>query len=806
MIESVSKIRIEDFDYPLPEERIALHPLERRDACKLLVANAAGKISHHIFSDLPLFLRPDTLIVANETKVIHARTVFEKPSGAKIEIFLLEPASPSDYVTNFESRHSCSWICLIGNRKRWKEGVLEKKLELGPGKEPVTLSAQMGCEVEGNGVEVRFRWDNDSFSFAEILEAAGHIPIPPYLKRDSEKSDDSDYQTVYGLTEGSVAAPTAGLHFTPELIGELRRSGDEFVTVTLHVGAGTFQPVKSEKIGDHPMHTEWISVSRATLRRVIAALENGRDILAVGTTSVRTLESLPYLGLLASKGCDLKVTQWMPYEEEYRRIDTLRSLHALDDYMKTAELEALETTTSIMIAPGFRWRVVNRLVTNFHQPKSTLLLLVSSFLGNDGEGNPRWRKVYDEALKDSYRFLSYGDACLFPRGRQDVELPLSKSMTLRAMVISAVNHPDSPYLIDRIPQECDDAAFLAEGLKKTMLSVLRPGSMSSPVYIGEGAAPLRFLVAYAASLPGAKVRITCAEGLQRRPVKPLVSALKEMGADIEFYDETDNWHIDVCGRKLAGGRLNVDGSFTSQYVSALLLASPLWLRPIELGDGGEVSVSRPYVRMTEKMMEQEEPRIETDWSAAAFFYEYAFVSKRNVGIACLTPPAESLQGDSAVCDIYTRLGVNTRFNPDGSAVIICDPALEPLLSQYTEDNPLCLDFTDFPDMAPSVAVALCYRGVPFRFSGVGHLRFKECDRLSVLYALLTKLGYGISIENENLVFNGEFRPLYEFPVEIDPSGDHRMAMAFYPLELQGMAVVLDKEVVRKSFPNFYQQF
>ena len=510
--------------------------------------------------------------------------------------------------------------------------------------------------------------------------------------------------------------------------------------------------------------------------------------------------------MLASKRRELKVTQWMPYEEEYRRIDTLRSLRALEDYMRSNGLEALEATTSIMIAPGFRWRVVNRLVTNFHQPKSTLLLLVSSFLGENGTGAPRWREIYDVALDEGYRFLSYGDACLFSRGPQSVELPLSKSMTLRALMISAVNNPDSLYLIDKIPQECDDAAYLAAALKTVMISLLAPGMTPMDVYIGEGAAPLRFLTAYAASLPGAKVSITCADALKKRPIEPLLLTLKEMGAALGFSDETDDWRITVYGKQLQGGKIQVDTSFTSQYISALMLSSPLWVQPLELDAEDTNAVSRPYIRMTEEMMKEENPKIETDWSAAAFFYEYAFIAKRTIEIGSLTPPAESLQGDAAVCDIYSRLGVNTQFHADGSASIVYDPALSALAEEYSEDRPLCIDFTDFPDMVPSVAVALCYGRVPFRFSGVSHLRFKECDRLGALHTLLVKLGYELNIEGENLVFNGEFKPLQEFPVEIDPYGDHRIAMAFYPLERLGMVEITDKEVVRKSFPNFYQQF
>lgn len=791
----VRKIRIEDFDYPLPEERIALHPLAQRDSCKLIAAGAEGKISHHIFSRLPMLIKPGTLIVANETKVIRARLEFIKETGAKIEIFLLEPLKPHDYATNFASTGGCSWICMVGNKKRWKEGSLTKEIEI-EGKK-VELRATEDKEDGG----IAFSWSDRAYSFAEIIEAAGNIPIPPYLKRKSEDSDAEDYQTVYSKTEGSVAAPTAGLHFTPELIEELRRSGDEFATVTLHVGAGTFQPVKSEEIGEHPMHNEWISVGRKTITCLIDALENGRDILAVGTTSVRTLESLPYLGVMLEEGKDggetgaMRVEQWMPYEERYRRIDTLGTLKSIRDYLSRHDLESLEANTSIMIAPGFRWRIVNRLITNFHQPKSTLLLLVSSFLG----GGRRWREIYDEALEKDYRFLSYGDACLFSRGPQSVQLPLSKSMLLRQATVFARQNPEK---LDEMQswRECDDVDYYVKALKKTIKSAEEDSR--EEIYIGEGAAPLRFLTAFAASYPGAKVKITCAEGLRRRPIRPLISALKKMGAEIEFTDDPDDWAITIDGRLLDGDKVEVEGNITSQYVSALMLALPGWRHK-------EAGVSRPYVRMTEKMIENPEVAIEADWSAAAFFYEYAYVMKKNVTVSSLTPPAESLQGDAACCDIFSMTGVNTEFRKsDGEtgreALLRYDADAVAMIRE--EEREIEYDFTDTPDLVPAVAVALCHGRVPFRLHGVGTLRYKESDRLGGLIRILTRLGYEIETDGNALEFNGEFRPMEEFPIEIDINGDHRMAMAFYPLELAGMVSIEDKSVVSKSFPNFYQQF
>lgn len=799
----IKKIRIDDFDYPLPEERIALHPLEKRDSCKLLLANASGKMTHSVFSRLPLFVEPDTLIIANETKVIRARLEFVKDTGARIEIFLLEPATPHDYVTSFAATEGCSWHCLVGNRKRWKEGTLSKRIEVG-GKD-VELSAAMVAEGE-----VRFDWSEPDCSFAEVLEAAGNIPIPPYLKRDSEESDTEDYQTVYSKTEGSVAAPTAGLHFTPELIDELRVSGNEFATVTLHVGAGTFQPVKSEEIGDHPMHSEWISVSRHTLFRLIGALENGRDILAVGTTSVRTLESLPYIGEQIRAGeKGPRVTQWMPYEARYARIDTIRSLRAITDYLRQNGLEALETTTSIMIAPGFRWRIVNRLITNFHQPKSTLLLLVSSFLGKERDGSERWLRLYEEALANGYRFLSYGDACLFSRGSQPVELPESKSMVLRAATIYACFCPEKLQDLDSLIL-CDDAEQYISALKQTIKSA-EGSSEPVDIHISEGATPLRFLIAFAASLPGSWIKVTCGERLRNRPLAPLISTLKDLGAEIECEDTQENWEVTIRGKKLKGGKIEIETTSTSQYLSALMLASLLWESPLEVPDLNAGTVSAPYIRMTREMMrayatERSGIRIEADWSATAFFLEYCLLTGREMLIEGLTKPDKSLQGDSVAARIFAAFGVEISFESveghENARVYLNSESLE---ARKSEGMWEC-DFREWPDLVPAVAVALCYRQIPFRLTGIGHLRHKESDRLMALESLLNKTGYGVSAGKDWLEFDGEFRPLNEFPITVEPYGDHRIAMAFYPLELLRMVNIEDKWVVSKSYPNFYQQF
>ena len=411
----VKDIKIELFDYLLPDEKIPRHPLAQRDACKLLLSRPDGIISHRRFHELPELLPPGTLLVCNDTKVINARISFRKPTGSRIEIFLLEPIDPSDYVLTFQTRGRCVWNCLVGNLKRWKEGTLDLEIFPDGSEKPVLLSARRLHSTEGNAHAIEFTWNDSSVSFASVVDAAGFIPIPPYLKRDSEKSDLSDYQTVYADAKGSVAAPTAGLHFTPDVLANLAAHNIPVDKVTLHVGAGTFQPVKADRIGDHPMHTETFHISAGVVADLIDRLSTGRPVAAVGTTSVRTLESLPLLGAMIARGdLSMHLGQWTAYDDTFRETDTLASLRTLLDYIRQSGEEGLDASTAIMIAPGFRWRIVDIMVTNFHQPQSTLLLLVSSFLGSDDDF-PRWRRLYEEALANDYRFLSYGDACLLFR-------------------------------------------------------------------------------------------------------------------------------------------------------------------------------------------------------------------------------------------------------------------------------------------------------------------------------------------------------------------------------------------------------
>ena len=421
---TTQQIRIADYNYTLPDERIAKFPLPRRDSSKLLVYNK-GRVSEDVFSNLPHYLPSGSLMVFNNTKVIQARLHFRKEApqpapapgtpgrkgmesrqdgrsphvpegqGALIEVFCLEPAQPSDYQLNFSQKGKVEWYCLVGNLKKWKEGPLRRII--GIDGTQVTLTCRR-VGLHGTSHTIEFEWDGD-YTWAELLDAVGELPIPPYLNRKTEESDKRTYQTVYSKIKGSVAAPTAGLHFTPEVLAAIDDAGIDREELTLHVGAGTFKPVKSEQIGEHDMHTEHIAVGRQTIEKLIA---HGGRATAVGTTSVRTLESLYYMGATGQ----LHVPQWIPYEQPAPDIPTLQALHNLLDYMDRHSLDVLHASTQIIIAPGYEYHIVERMVTNFHQPQSTLLLLVSAFVGGD------WRTIYDYALAHDFRFLSYGDSSL----------------------------------------------------------------------------------------------------------------------------------------------------------------------------------------------------------------------------------------------------------------------------------------------------------------------------------------------------------------------------------------------------------
>lgn len=412
-------IHISDYNYDLPDSRIAKFPVSPRDTSKLLVYRH-GEISDDIFYNLPKYLPQKSLMVFNNTKVIQARMHFRKETGALLEVFLMEPAAPTDYELMFKTRGECSWLCMVGNLKKWKEGSLVRTFDVAGS--TINFKATMRRDIidttsGGTNYWVDFAWDNPQVSFAEILDAVGELPIPPYLNRETQDSDKTTYQTVYSKIKGSVAAPTAGLHFTDKVLAAIDAAGVRREELTLHVGAGTFKPVKSEEIDGHTMHTEYVCVRRDTLQTL---LDYDCCAIAVGTTSVRTLESLYYMGVKLEANPDaaeedLHVCQWEPYEKadgtpvDGNLIDGITPQKAISNiiaWLDKNNLKTLHSSTQIIIAPGYEYKIVKVLVTNFHQPQSTLLLLVSAFLKGD------WRNVYDYALSHDFRFLSYGDSSI----------------------------------------------------------------------------------------------------------------------------------------------------------------------------------------------------------------------------------------------------------------------------------------------------------------------------------------------------------------------------------------------------------
>lgn len=395
-------IYIADYNYPLPDERIAKYPLPERDSSKLLVYRA-GEVKEDKFFNVGEYIVPDSLMIYNNTRVIQARLEFHKQSGARIEVFCLEPLAPHDYQLSLGSTTGCTWKCMVGNAKKWHSEGLEFRVErLG-----ITLRVFKESQI-GNTYAVRFEWDGEKVSFAEILDAVGELPIPPYLNRKTEESDLRTYQTVYSRIKGSVAAPTAGLHFTERVLADIRARGIETDEVTLHVGAGTFLPVKTADANEHTMHAEIIAVPREVIAHIQRKLGK---IVAVGTTSMRTLESLYFIGCqLAQRQevAEIHVDQFEPYEKEYT-MSAAEALQAILDYLDKTGQQTLHAATQIMIKPGYSFRIVDQLITNFHQPQSTLLLLVSAFVGGD------WKTIYDYALSHDFRFLSYGDSSILTR-------------------------------------------------------------------------------------------------------------------------------------------------------------------------------------------------------------------------------------------------------------------------------------------------------------------------------------------------------------------------------------------------------
>lgn len=400
----IPDIRIEDYNYPLPDERIAKYPLAERDSSKLL-RYIDGKIDEFVFRQIPELLPSDAVMVFNDTKVVPARLHFVRPTGARIEIFCLQPVKPEEYNISFAATSSCSWKCVIGNAKKWKGDILDLyNPENAPEIAEMAMKARLVSREGETGI-VEFSWSGGN-PFSRVLEICGTIPIPPYLNRESEAIDSERYQTLYAKFRGSVAAPTAGLHFTQAVLDAIRSKGIDIETVCLHVGAGTFLPVKNSEVAKHPMHREPFVVTLDFLKDL---RNSGKSVIAVGTTSVRTLESLYYIGVSCIEtGAPADVDQWAPYTREYEW-STEESLDAIIAYMEKNSLDKISAGTRIIIVPGFRFRIVDMLVTNFHQPESTLILLVSAFVGGD------WKTIYDYALSHDFRFLSYGDSSLLYR-------------------------------------------------------------------------------------------------------------------------------------------------------------------------------------------------------------------------------------------------------------------------------------------------------------------------------------------------------------------------------------------------------
>jgi S-adenosylmethionine:tRNA ribosyltransferase-isomerase len=403
-------LRIEDYTYPLPEERIAKYPLPERDQSKLLIYKE-GQIAEDTYRHIATYIPANTIVVFNQAKVVHARLLFRKESGGVIEVFCLAPHEQyADIQTAMQQKGQVQWECLVGGASKWKNGMV---LHIVNEKPAFVLSASIEERRQGSYI-LKLEWNDAALTFAEVLHHTGKVPLPPYLHRSAEGSDESNYQTVYAKDEGSVAAPTAGLHFTNEVLASLAGKGIETGFVTLHVGAGTFIPVKSETMQDHNMHAEWIEVTPATIQRLLSA--DGREIIAVGTTSLRTIESLYWIGNKLLNGAelnlhDIAVSQWEPYDTQTQHA-THDALIALLNYMQQHKMTKLVTRTQILIAPGYTFRIITGLVTNFHQPQSTLLLLVAALIGDD------WNKVYEHALTNNYRFLSYGDGGLLWRKNQ----------------------------------------------------------------------------------------------------------------------------------------------------------------------------------------------------------------------------------------------------------------------------------------------------------------------------------------------------------------------------------------------------
>jgi S-adenosylmethionine:tRNA ribosyltransferase-isomerase len=401
----IKSIHIQDYSYNLPEEKIAKYPLEQRDASKLLVYKDSV-IKDRVFTDLANEIPENALLVFNNTKVIHARMLFQRESGAQIEIFCIEPQAHHDYQIAFTQKHQSTWKCLVGNAKRWKGDILTKLIHSPIG--TCTLEAHLENRVDDT-FTVRFSWNHPEMTFAEVLHYAGILPLPPYLNRETEQNDEERYQTIYAKQQGSVAAPTAGLHFTEKIFESLKQKNINTTEVTLHVGTGTFKPVKSDTLDQHDMHEEVIDISIETLKQIKHALEMNYPVVAVGTTSMRTLESIYWHGVQLIQGkniVDVHISQWYAYENAETTISTVDSIEAIIHSLTRNSNTSLKGITKILLAPGYQFRITKAIITNFHQPENTLILLIAAFVGKD------WRKIYNHALENNYRFLSYGDSSI----------------------------------------------------------------------------------------------------------------------------------------------------------------------------------------------------------------------------------------------------------------------------------------------------------------------------------------------------------------------------------------------------------
>ena len=405
------ELKIADFTYHLPDEKIAQHPLKDRDKSKLLVYKN-GEITVSVFNKLPTILNENDCLICNNTRVVHARILFQKESGARIEIMCLEPSIPNDAAICFKETETCQWIALVGNNKKWKEGILTKNFAIN-GTEISLVAERIKQHLDS--YIIQFKW-NGGFAFADVIYHAGLLPLPPYMNRDADADDEVRYQTVYAEFEGSVAAPTAGLHFTKQVFEKLHQKKITTEFVTLHVGAGTFKPVKAENMSGHEMHEEHVIIDKILLQNICNCLEKKNRIITVGTTSLRTIESLYWFGVLLNANKqdwknihEMQISQWQPYENENNQLNALQVLKAILEWMDLKKINQIHGTTQIMIAPPYQFKLVDALITNFHQPESTLILLVSAFIGED------WSDVYYFALNNNFRFLSYGDSSILFR-------------------------------------------------------------------------------------------------------------------------------------------------------------------------------------------------------------------------------------------------------------------------------------------------------------------------------------------------------------------------------------------------------